>query len=93
MSNYNLYGVFDSCSAIFGDPLVAANDAAAKRLFDFTLSDPGVPDYVRKDAVLYALGHFDNTTGTVVQDILPYVVARGCNVQPLPRDEVTSNEE
>lgn len=93
MNNNNLYSFFDSCSGIFADPLVADNDATAKRLFEFSLANPNVPNYVRKDAVLYGIGHFDNTTGTIVQDSMPYVVARGCYVQPRPRDEVFSDED
>lgn len=76
----NLYAVFDSCSGIFGDPIVAANDADAKRLFIFSVSQPHIPQYVRDDSVLYGIGYYDHQTGFFTRDVPPYVVARGSSV-------------
>lgn len=76
----NIYAVFDSCSGLFGDPLIAANDAAAKRIFEFTLSQPSIPKFVRDDSVLYGIGYYDNTTGCFTADRPPYVVCRGSSV-------------
>lgn len=85
----NLYAVFDSCSGLFGDPIIAFSDANAKRIFDFTVSQPGIPKYVRDDAVLYGIGYYDNKTGSITSDVPPYVVARGSAV--IVPDEVIAN--
>lgn len=76
----NVYAVFDSCSGLFGEPLVAVNDAAAKRIFEFTISQSGIPKFVRDDSVLYAIGYYDNKTGCFSADCPPYVVCRGSSV-------------
>ena len=87
-----LYAVFDSCAGIFGDIICADSDAIAKRFFEYALSDPTVPDYVRKDSVLYTLGDFNRDTGKT-NSIVPVVIARGCNVIPSPKKEAAENEE
>ena len=90
----NIYAVLDSCSGIFGDPICAPNDAAAKRMFEFSVVQPSIPKFVRDDAVLYGIGYFDNQAGTFTADVPPYVVARGCSVIiPDTKDEVLSDEE
>lgn len=76
----NIYAVFDSCSGIFGDPLIAVNDATAKRIFEFTITQSDIPSYVRDDAVLYGIGYYDNKTGCFTSDRPPYVVCRGSSV-------------
>ena len=76
----NVFAVYDSCSGLFGDPLIAANDAAAKRIFEYSVASKSVPKFVRDDAVLYCLGYYDNQTGGFVADVPPYVVARGAAV-------------
>lgn len=76
----NVYSVFDSCSGIFGDPVLAPNDAAAKRMFEYSISHPSVPKYIRDDAVLYGIGYFDVETGHFSCDLPPYVVSRGSSV-------------
>lgn len=78
----NLYSVYDSCSGIFGDPFIAVNDAVAKRMFDNTLAQPSVPQYIRDDSVLYGIGFFDSKTGCFTADVPPYVVSRGSVVVP-----------
>lgn len=93
----NLFAVYDSCSATFADPFVAANEAVAKRLFDNTIGQPSVPKYIRDDSVLYCIGRYDNKTGYVSYDSAPYVVSRGSSIV-LPHDtlseaEVTKIEE
>lgn len=76
----NLYAVFDSCSCVFGDPIISDNDSSAKRFFRYSLSDKNLPDFIRKDSVLYGVGYFDRETGLITSDGLPYIVDRGCNV-------------
>lgn len=76
----NVYAVFDSCSAVFGDPFIAANDAVAKRMFDHTISNSSIPKYIRDDSVLYGIGYFDQQTGYFTCDVPPYVVSRGASV-------------
>lgn len=76
----NVYSVYDSCSGIFGDPFIAPNDAYAQRVFNYSLSDPDLPKYIREDAVLYALGYFDSKTGYFTSDVPPYVVCRASSV-------------
>lgn len=83
----NIYAVFDSCSGLFGDPLIASNDATAKRIFEFTLSQPDLPKFVRDDSVLYGIGYFDKNTGTFAPDCHPYIVCRGSSLS------VTSNSD
>lgn len=87
MKNTNVYAVFDSCSGLFGDPIIADNDAVAKRMFDYTVSQPNIPKYVRDDAVLYCLGYYDRITGCFTTDCPPYVVCRGSSVTVSVPDE------
>lgn len=88
----NVYSIFDSTAAIFGDPIISENDHVARRSFSWSLGNPELPDYVRTDSVLYCLGTFDRETGTFRQDIPPYVVMRGSSV-PVRESEVTFNEK
>lgn len=76
----NVYSIFDSTSAVFGDPIICTNDADAIRSFSYALSNPKYPNYIRLDSVLYCLGTFDRETGMFKQDVPPYVVFRGSNV-------------
>ncbi len=96
----NLFAVYDSCSGIFGDPFVAVNDAAARRIFEIAVSNADIPKFVRDDAVLYCIGRYDNKTGYVSYDSAPYVVSRASSVviPDVSREtsadlEVTHNEE
>lgn len=75
----NFYCVLDTCAGVFGDPLACDSDAVAKRLFEFGLSDPSLPDYIRTDSVLYRVAEFNRETGEI-KPCVPLVVARGCNV-------------
>lgn len=88
----NFYCVLDTCSGVFGDPITADNDAVAKRFFEYAVSDPSIPDYIRKDSVLYRIATFDRASGEVCP-VVPYVVLRGCSVQPRTVEEVVNNEE
>lgn len=88
----NLYCILDTCSGVFGDPVVADNDAVAKRVFEYAVSDPSIPDYIRQDSVLYRIATFDRASGEVCP-VVPCVVLRGCNVQPRSIEEATENEE
>lgn len=74
-----VYSVYDSCSALFGDPFIATNDAVAKRLFEHSVSNPSLPKYIREDSVLYCLGAFDRKAGSFTA-VTPYVVSRGSSV-------------
>lgn len=76
----NVFAVFDTCSGVFGDPVVVENEASARRIFRYSLSGKGVPDYVRRDSVLYSLGYFDHHTGSFSFEDVPYIIDRGCNV-------------
>lgn len=76
----NLFAVYDTCAGIFGDPFVAINDVVAKRTFEFSISNPSIPKYVRDDAVLYSIGHYDAESGYVTNDVPPYIVCRGSTV-------------
>ncbi len=90
----NLFAVYDSCSGVFGDPFVAVNDAAAKRIFELVLSNPDIPKFVLDDAVLYCIGCYDNKTGYVSYDSAPYVVFRGSSVVlPDVSRETSANPE
>ncbi len=90
----NVYSVYDSCSGIFGDPMIAVNDAVAKRFFENALSDPNLPKFIREDSVLYCLGSFDNKTGYFTSDVPPYVVCRGSSVVvPDTSSELSVNSE
>lgn len=88
----NVYAIFDSTAAIFGDPIISDNEHVARRLFAWTLGNPDLPDYIRIDSVLYCLGTFDRETGLFSQDIPPYVVMRGSSVT-VREAEVRSNAE
>lgn len=87
-----VYSVFDTTAAVFCDPILAENDAIAKRTFSWSLSTPSLPDYVRTDSVLYCLGSFDRVTGMFTQDTLPVVVMRGASVQ-VRESEVEDDEK
>ena len=96
----NVYAIYDSCSGIFGDPFIAVNDAVAKRSFEYSLSDPSIPKYIRDDSVLYGIGFFDKQTGYFSADDPPYVVFRGSHVvvrdvslETSADSEVNYNEE
>lgn len=78
--NNNVFAVYDSCSGIFGDPFIAVNEAVAKRMFEYSLSEPSIPKYIRDDSVLYCIGSYDNTSGYISYDSPPYVVSRGSTV-------------
>lgn len=69
-----VFAIFDSTSAVFGDPIISENDNAAKRVFSWSISEPQLPDYVRTDSVLYCLGTFDRTTGLFTQDVPPLLL-------------------
>lgn len=84
-----LYCVLDTCAGVFGDPMCCDSDAVAKRIFDFSISHPSIPDYIRKDSVLYAVADFNRNTAEIIP-FVPVVIARGCNVVVR---EVISNEE
>lgn len=90
----HVYAMFDNCSGTFGDPVVCYNDKVAIRIFDNSVSDRSIPDYVRHDVVLYHLGMYDQQTGALVADGAPYIIARGCNVVvPRPEEEVITDAE
>lgn len=91
----NVYAVYDSCAGIFGDPFIAVNDAVAKKLFEYSVANASIPQFIRDDAVLYALGFFDSKTGYFTSDVPPYVVSRGSSVviPDVSRETITEKED
>lgn len=61
--NYSLYSVFDRVAGLFSEPFIQNSDATAIRFFRYRMSQSAM---VSADCVLYRLGSYDTSTGTIV---------------------------
>lgn len=56
--------VGDLVSGAWSDPFVSRNEKEAVRAFGASLDNPNLPDYVRRDSVLYCVGTVTADIGT-----------------------------